>query len=256
MPSARGNKREPKQRYPTLSLAIWRRCRPSSGSGFLSALLTDQPSGLVNTSAFKADLLGMATRAVHGGSLLGCGTLSSSSPAVAGRKTIVACPRRVYELEEQVITDALHMPVLPSFEWIRGLRPCFGVPFELIRWAVENVHVAAIGLPARPAGWPSKMLVGVRDPAVMFLFDFVCRGGSCLTPQPELLDELVPLLIGGQFFKRGALFIVDDVDHVLVQPVNIRRPPRALRLLLRGTRTLSRRSLPPGQRHRGDCHED
>jgi hypothetical protein len=99
----------------------------------------------------------------------------SSSPTVSGRKTIVTCPRPIYELEEQIIADARDVIVLPSLEWIRGLPASLGVIFLLIRRAVENVHVAPIGTPARTAGCRPKMLGGKRDPAIVLFLEFVFR---------------------------------------------------------------------------------
>src|SRR5216684_3306439 len=142
--------------------------------------------------------------------MLSCGTLSPSSPGVAGRKTIVTRPRPVYKRDEQVIADALHVRVLPNFEWIRDLRPCAGVAFDLIRWAVDNVHVAAIGLPARPAGCCPKTLVGIRNAAIVFFQERVffsrARARRRTAPLPKLLDELLPFVIGSQFLECRALF--------------------------------------------------
>src|SRR5579863_1251530 len=96
------------------------------------------------------------------------------SLAVARRQAIVTSSGPVDKTDVQVIADALHVLVLPIFKWIRPLRPSTGVTVNLIRWTVDNVYVAAIGLPARPAGCHSKVLVGIRDPPVMFFFEFVC----------------------------------------------------------------------------------
>jgi hypothetical protein len=64
------------------------------------------------------------------------------------------------------------------------------------------------------------VLVGVGDAAVMLFFELVLFGvGRGIAPQPELLDELIPLFVGTQTLKRSALFISDDVDDVLVEPV-------------------------------------
>ena len=119
-----------------------------------------------------------------------------------------------------IIADAVHVLVHPDFDMDTASAPATGVNFDLIRWAVDNVHVAAVGLPARPAGCCLKMLVGIRDTAIMFLFELVLnRARRRIAPLPELLDELFPFVIGRQFLERGALFIGDDVDHVLIQPL-------------------------------------
>jgi hypothetical protein len=88
----------------------------------------------------------------------------------------------------------------------------------------------------------------------MFLFELVfLRVRRRIAPQPELHDELLPFFIGSQFLKRGPLFIVDDVGHVLIQPHVVRRLHGAVRRLLRGT-LQSRRGLPRSQNHRGGSH--
>src|SRR5260370_41549650 len=115
------------------------------------------------------------------------------------------------------------MHVHPNFEWIGSLRPPSWMTLLLIRWAVDNVHMAAGGLPPRPAGCQSKMLVGICDTAVMFHLEVVLNGAwSGIAPQPELLDKLLALRIGRHVLERRSFVIGNDVDHVLIQPFDVR----------------------------------
>ena len=68
------------------------------------------------------------------------------------------------------------------------------------------------------------MLVGVGDAAVVLflelVFDGVRRG---VAAQPELLDELLALVVGLQVLEGGPLLVGDDVGHVLVEPLAVGR---------------------------------
>jgi hypothetical protein len=78
--------------------------------------------------------------------------------------------------------------------------------------------VAAVGLPARLAG--GKMLVGVGDAPVVLFAELVLRRiGVGIAPQPELLNEGVALLVVAQVLEGLALFVGDDVGHILVSQV-------------------------------------
>src|SRR4051794_332187 len=113
--------------------------------------------------------------------------------------------------------------VFPVFEWILRRRPA-GVTFDFVRRPVHDVHVAAIGLPAGPAGSSSKMIVAVCDPPVVFLFELIYgRVWRRIAPQPELLDKFLPLFAGRKFFECGPLAIGDKIDYILIQPFGIRR---------------------------------
>src|SRR6202000_696047 len=69
-----------------------------------------------------------------------------------------------------------------------------GMRFNAVRLAIGDIHVTAVGLPTRFAG--GKMLVGISNTAVIFLAIFVFRRiGIGIAPAPELLDEIVPLLV-------------------------------------------------------------
>src|SRR5262249_47381832 len=125
------------------------------------------------------------------------------SAGISGRKSIVARPPPVYERDGQVRADTLHVTVSPYFEWIRLGPTTTEKRFDLVRRAVHNVHAAAIGLPARPAGDPIAF-VGIGDPAIMFLFGLVFdRAWRRIAPEPELLDEFPPLLVSSQFLERS-----------------------------------------------------
>ena len=111
---------------------------------------------------------------------------------------IVTFPRFVDERDGQVITDALNMAVSPKLIR-RHVNAARRMGINLIRRAVNNVHVAAIGLPARPAGCRPKMLVGIGDPAEMFRFKLIFNRSRCwIAPLPELLGEFIPFFIGSQ----------------------------------------------------------
>src|SRR6202011_922249 len=93
--------------------------------------------------------------------------------------------------------------------------------FNFVRRAPHDVHVSAIGLPS----WNTRgvMLIRVRNPSIMFLFELVVRQvWVSAAAQPELLDELFPLLVSSQLPERVALFRRNNVDHVFVQPLLIR----------------------------------
>ena len=94
--------------------------------------------------------------------------------------------------------------------------------FDFVGRAVYNIDAAAIGLPSRDTR--REMLVGVGDAAVMLFLEFVFFGvRSGIAAQPELLDELLALLVGAQRFERLRSSSRDDVDHVLIQPLLLGR---------------------------------
>ncbi len=93
-----------------------------------------------------------------------------------------------------------------------------GMRFNLIGRAVHNVNPAPVGHPTRkPAG---EALVGVRNPTIVLFLVLVfhrARGG--VAAQPELLNELLPFLVGVQVLEGIPLFRRDNVNHVLFQPL-------------------------------------
>src|SRR5579864_1296506 len=90
--------------------------------------------------------------------------------------------------------------------------------FHFIGLAVHDVDAAAVGLPAGDAC--GEVLVGVRDALVVLFFVFVLFGvRRGIATLPEGLDEVVALLVVGELFESSALFVGNDVDHVLIEPL-------------------------------------
>lgn len=145
------------------------------------------------------------------------------SVCVSRGESKVAAPGPVNEGNELVVAETLDMPICPDLHG-HGPLGVFGVRVNLIRRAIEDKHVTAIGLPARGAGRCPKMLVGVRKPVVVLLLKLVFgRAGSRIATLPELFNEMVPLLICRELLKGGALGIVNNIDDILVQPFGIGR---------------------------------
>jgi len=66
------------------------------------------------------------------------------------------------------------------------------------------------------------MLVGVGDALVVLFFVFVLfRVGSRIATLPESLDEVVALLVVGKLLEGCPLFISNDVDDILIQPLSV-----------------------------------
>ena len=64
------------------------------------------------------------------------------------------------------------------------------------------------------------MVVGVGDPAVVFLLELVEHGAGVGVPAaPELLDEVLFLLGTGQLLEDRPFIMGDDVDDRVVQPL-------------------------------------
>ena len=77
------------------------------------------------------------------------------------------------------------------------------------------------------------MFVGIRDALVILFLVFVfVRVGVGVATLPEGFDELLALLVGGEFFERRAFGVRDDIGHVLLRPL----PVNLLDLLLLGAR--------------------
>src|ERR1700722_461605 len=89
---------------------------------------------------------------------------------------------------------------------------------NLIRRTVHDVHAAAIGLP--PRNTRGKMLVGISNAAVMFFLVFVLFGvRSWVAPLPECFDKVIALFVIRKLLECRALFIGNDPNHILVQPL-------------------------------------
>src|SRR5579863_5075297 len=92
---------------------------------------------------------------------------------------------------------------------------------DLVRRTVLNINPPSIGLPSRNTR--RKPVVGVGDAPVMLLTKFVFLGvRSRIAPQPEILDERLPLVVGLQRLKNLPLLVRDYVADLFVQPPLIR----------------------------------
>src|SRR6202162_1984111 len=116
--------------------------------------------------------------------------------------------------------------------------PTGGVRLDLVCRAMNDVDAAAVRLPSGDAR--SEVLVGISDAAVVLFLEFILDGvGSGVAAQPELLDELLALLVGAELEEGLPLFVGDDVQDVFLEPLLIRgvqlfeKLPVALLLLLR-----------------------
>ena len=91
---------------------------------------------------------------------------------------------------------------------------------NLIRLAIDDVDAAAIGSPAGNAR--REVLVGVSDALVVLFLVFVLFGvRRGIAALPEGFNEVVALLVVGELLERRALFVGDDPDDVLFQPLLI-----------------------------------
>ena len=67
------------------------------------------------------------------------------------------------------------------------------------------------------------MLIRIRNTAVMLFFELVVRQVRIgAAAQPELLDKLLALFVGGQLPERVALFGRNNVGNIFVQPLLVR----------------------------------
>ena len=100
--------------------------------------------------------------------------------------------------------------------------PPEGCEFDFVGRAEGDVDAAAVGLPAGNAR--GVMLVGVGDAAVVLFLELVLDGvRRGVAAQPELLDELLALVVGLEALEGRPLLIRDDVGDVFVEPLPIRR---------------------------------
>src|SRR5579859_4231078 len=101
-----------------------------------------------------------------------------------------------------------------------GFVGSLGVCINLVRRAVDDVNVAAIGFPAGCPGSSSEALVGKSDAAIVLLFEFVsCSARRGITAFPELFDEIIAFFGGGESNKCGTFRVISDVDDVIVEPL-------------------------------------
>src|SRR5271169_1593461 len=90
--------------------------------------------------------------------------------------------------------------------------------FDLIGLAENDVDATAVGFPA----WDTsrEMLVGVGNALVVLFLIFVLFGiGGWVAALPEGFNKIVALFVVGELLKSGALFVGDDPDDVLFQPL-------------------------------------
>ncbi len=142
---------------------------------------------------------------------------------------IFAAHAGVDEFDDDFLADAFDVAIAPVFKGEgRGLAAAFfhgafvgaarGMRLDFIGLAVHDVDAAAIGLPAGHAG--GEMLVGVGDALVVLFLIFVLFGvGGGIAALPEGFNEVVALFVVRELLEGGALFVGDDVDDVLVEPL-------------------------------------
>ena len=158
------------------------------------------------------------------------------------RHVVVAAHAGVDKLDIDVVADAFQIAVVPDLERKRrGVaaalfhRPLVAaaarVGVDAVRLAVGNIDVAAIRPPARLAC--RKMLVRIRDARVVLFAVLILRRVRIrIPPQPEVLDELVPLFVVAQALERLQLLVGDDPANVLVDPLLVLAMQLALQRLL------------------------
>src|SRR6266446_5013337 len=146
--------------------------------------------------------------------------------------SILAGHGRVDELDVDVVADPVDVTVAPLLERVgrsgsaaflnRTLVGAAGrVRLGLVGRAVLDVDHAAVGLPSGNSG--SEPLVGIGDAAVMLFAILVLFGiGSGVAAEPELLNELLSLLVGLESREGLTLLVGDDVADLFVEPLLVR----------------------------------
>jgi len=129
----------------------------------------------------------------------------------------VAAAGFVYKGNGAVVANAFDVAIGPDLSG-EGFVCGFGVGINLVRRAVNDVNVAAIGLPTG-CGGGSKALVGKGYTSIVFFLEFVrCRAWHRIAAFPKLLDEMIAFFSGGELNKGGAFRVIGDVNHVVVKP--------------------------------------
>src|SRR5579859_336949 len=91
---------------------------------------------------------------------------------------------------------------------------------DFVRLAIYDVNAAAIGFPPRDAG--GEMFVGVGDALVVLFFVLVLFGiGRRIAALPESFDKIVAFFVVGELLESRALFVGNDPDDVLIEPLFI-----------------------------------
>ena len=98
--------------------------------------------------------------------------------------------RPVDKPDRDVITNTVDVLVPPVLEWIRWLRGSLAstirMTVDFVRWAVDNVNVPSIRLPALPARTCQEMLVCECDSQVMlYLERILCRARRWIPHAPK-----------------------------------------------------------------------
>src|SRR5262245_17351959 len=92
--------------------------------------------------------------------------------------------------------------------------------FNFSRRTKCDVNPPSIRFPPRDAR--REPFVRVGDPAIVLFLEFVLRRiRRRITSQPELLDELLPLIIGSKPLECRSLLISDDVTDILAKPLTV-----------------------------------
>ena len=147
---------------------------------------------------------------------------------VAGQNE-VAAHGLVVELDLDPVPDVGDVVVVPKLPGVGGGDAAtFGagtvvlfalvMVFDRIGRAVDDVDPSAVGFPT----WrPHRiMIVGVGDSAIVLFLELVVRGVQIGVPAPpELFDEGVAFVVGGEILEDGEFFVGDDVHDVFFKPL-------------------------------------
>src|SRR5260370_41728646 len=96
--------------------------------------------------------------------------------------------------------------------------------FDHVGWTEDDVSSSTGGSPLwdGEGSGVCKAPNGVGYPPVVFLFEFISgRSWSGVAPEPELLDELLALLVGSKILIGGCFFRGVGVDHILGHPFDV-----------------------------------
>ena len=137
----------------------------------------------------------------------------------------------VDELDQHFVAQVrtLQVAVAPDFEGVgagdssalvngTGVAAAARMGLDLVGRTECDIDPPAIRQPPRGPG--RKSLIGIGDAPVMFIPGLVDdRIGVRIPPQPELFDELVPFIVGGQLPEGFLFFLRNDVTGVVTNPL-------------------------------------
>ena len=137
----------------------------------------------------------------------------------------------VDEFDQHLIAQvrSLQVAVAPDFEGVgagdspafvngTGVAPAARMGLDFVGRTEGNVDPPPIRQPPRGPG--REPLVGIGDAPVMLIPGLVHdRIGIGIPPQPELFDELVPFIVGGQLPEGSLFFLRNDVTGVFTNPL-------------------------------------